>query len=105
MSAHPRRTAEFAVVEKAAPGLRAQQLYEEARRASQDHLRELAAAIDQVRTLSEAVVEAGDLYGPGVHDLAERLAEELFWRGKTLEKLGGLPGAPAAAAEPAREVG
>ncbi len=104
MAVHTRKTTDLALVEKAPPGLRARELFEEARKASLDHLRDLATAIDQVRALSEVVVDAGDLYDPGIRDLAQRLAEDLTWRGRTLEKLAALQ-VPRAAAEPAREVG
>jgi hypothetical protein len=39
------------------------------------------------RELAQEVVEAGQVYGPGLEDFAGRLAEDLFWRGKTLEAL------------------
>jgi hypothetical protein len=105
MSTHARKTAGLALVAPSPPAQRAHQLFAEARRAAQDHLRQLAAAIDAVRTLSEAVVEGGELYAPGVRDLAARLAEDLLWRGKSLERLTGGPAMRAAMAEPAREVG
>jgi hypothetical protein len=77
----------LAVVEPAAPGVRARQLFDEARKAAQEHLVRLEASIDETRALAEAVVAAGDLYGPGVTDLAARLAEDLVWRAKSLEAL------------------
>lgn len=86
-AAAPRKVSEFSVVETPPPGLKALRLYEEARRVSLDQLRLLADAIAETRSLAEGVLEGGDLYAPGVRDLAERLAEELLWRGKSLEAL------------------
>jgi hypothetical protein len=68
-------------------GERARQLLLQAKAVSLEHLQALEDALVQARTLSEAVVEAGDLYGPGLHDFAKRLAEELSYREKTLEAL------------------
>jgi hypothetical protein len=69
------------------PGAKARRLFDEARAASFEHLTVLASALETARQLSQEVVSAGDLYGPGVHALAERLAEELLWRSKTLASL------------------
>ena len=69
------------------PGERAQRLYAEARTISLEHLAALQAAVTATHDLAQQVVDAGDLYGPGLQDFAGRLAEELFWRAKTLEAL------------------
>ncbi len=76
---------ELSLVPRARPDERALKLYAEARLASFEHLVALETAIGETRALAEAVVDGGDLYGPGVQDLARRLTEELFWRGKSLE--------------------
>jgi hypothetical protein len=81
-----RKPSGLSVVETS-PGAKARALFDEARAASFEHLAALASALEAVRRLSEDVVTAGDLYGPGVHALAERLAEDLFWRSKTLASL------------------
>ena len=78
---------ELALVPTARAGDRARQLMLEARNASVEHLMELSAAIDAVRGLAETVVESGDVYGVGLHDLAARLAEDMLWRGKSLQAL------------------
>ena len=70
-----------------APADRARVLYEEARAAAREHLAALSAAIAAVRDLCLAVVDGGDLYAPGLRDLAGRLAEDLFWKTKTLAML------------------
>jgi len=78
---------ELSLVPSPSPGQRAQQLLSEARAVSLEHLAALEAAISATRDLARDVVEAGDVYGPGLEDFARRLAEDLFWRGKTLETL------------------
>jgi hypothetical protein len=84
----PRRIAPpLGLVEPPPPGVKARQLYEEARLASLEHLRALDAAIATVRDLSDAIVEGGELYAPGLRDLARRLSEDLSWKAKTLQKL------------------
>ena len=71
----------------ASPALRARLLMAEARAAAVDQLEALDAAITVVRELSLEVLRGGDLYSVGVRDLAARLAEDLLWRGKSLESL------------------
>ena len=71
----------------AGPGARASALFAEARTMSLDHLSALAAEMTVVLELLEAVIDAGDLYVPGVRDFSMRLSEDLFWRSKTLEVL------------------
>lgn len=82
-----RRKPDISLVEPPPPGVRAQQLLQEARRVSVDHVASLEAAITKVRELSDELVEAGELYAPGLHAFAERLSEELFWKSKTLAAL------------------
>ncbi len=78
---------ELSLVPSPSPGQRAQQLLAEARTVSLEHLAALVAAIAATRDLARDVVDAGDVYGPGLEDFAGRLAEDLFWRGKTLDAL------------------
>jgi len=69
------------------PAERARLLMREARAAALEQLEALDAAISVVRQLSLDVAQGGDIYGVGVRDLAARLAEDLLWRGKSLEGL------------------
>lgn len=71
----------------ATPAERARLLMQEARFAAIEHLETLEAAIKVVRDLSTEVLQSGDLYPVGVRDLAAHLAEDLLWRGKSLEAL------------------
>ena len=82
-----RRKPDISLVEAPPPGVKARQLLQEARRASVEHVAALETALAAARELSEAIVEAGDLYAPGLHAFATRLSEELFWRSKTLSAL------------------
>jgi hypothetical protein len=82
-----RPTVLLGVVETPPAGLRARQLFEEARMASQEHLRALELAIATVRDLSDDIVRGGELYTPGLRELARNLTEDLFWKAKTLELL------------------
>ena len=83
----PRTSPNLALVSPPAPGERARELFADARTASLDHLSALAEQITVVRQLLETVIDAGDLYVPGVRDFSIRLTEDLFWRSKTLEML------------------
>ena len=82
-----RPTVLLGVVETPPAGLRARQLFEDARAASLEHLRALELAIATVCELSDEIVRGGDLYAPGLRELARTLAEDLFWKAKTLELL------------------
>ena len=73
--------------DEVAAGERARDLLAQARAVSLEHLAKLQEALAEARALSEGVVEAGDLSGPGLHDFARRLGEELLWRSRTLEAL------------------
>jgi hypothetical protein len=88
------------LVAPAPAGERAHRLHMEAKRISLEHLQALQAALAQTHDLTQAVVDGGDLYVPGLHAFARQLAEELFWRGKTLEALGQRQRLAAAGAEP-----
>ncbi|HVM98570.1 MAG TPA: hypothetical protein VMT68_00030 [Caulobacteraceae bacterium] len=86
--AHSNRTMPaLSLVEPPPPGAKALGLFRDARAASLDHLAEVEAAMAVLRERLETVVEAGDLYVVGVQAFAERLAEELFWKGKSFELL------------------
>jgi hypothetical protein len=75
------------LVARPQPGLKARQLYQEAKKASLEHVSALQSAIGTVETLLDDVVEGGEIYAPGLSDFAGRLKEELFWKAKTLEAL------------------
>ena len=77
----------IALVEPAPPAIKALQLYQEAKRASLDHIDQLISAVESARILAEELVAGGDLDGPGLHDLSRRLSEELLWKGRTLQVL------------------
>ena len=83
--ANPIRPA-IGLVAPAPPGVKAHQLFEEARKASVEHVSALQAALTEVRELSYAIVQSGELYTPGLKDLAARLSEDLFWKSKFLDK-------------------
>ena len=84
---HQKRLTVLGVVETPPAGLRARQLFEEARTVSLEHLRALESAIATVRDLSDQIVRGGDLYTPGLRELARKLAVDLLWKSKTLELL------------------
>lgn len=69
------------------PGERTRLLMREARAAAIEQLEALEAAVRVARDLSLDVLQAGDAHGVGVRELATRLAEDLLWRGKSLEAL------------------
>jgi hypothetical protein len=77
----------LALAPPASAGLRARQRFEEAKAAALEHMRALEESVTTVRDLSAEVAEGGEVYPPGVRDLAKKLSEELFWKAKTLQKL------------------
>jgi hypothetical protein len=90
-----RRLPALGLVEPSPPALKARQLFEEARAASQEHLQSLGLAMERVRELAAAVVEGGDLYAPGVRELARQLDEDLLWKSRTLQALAQRQAPPA----------
>jgi len=83
----PARGPNLTLVSPPAPGERAHELFREARSISLQQLSALRTQIDAVCELLESVVDAGELYVPGVSEFSARLHEELFWRSKTLAML------------------
>jgi hypothetical protein len=77
----------IALVEPSPPAQTALRLFRDAKKASLQHMELLIAAVQTAQHLSDAVVEGGDLYDAGLHDLARRLSEDLLWKGRTLESL------------------
>jgi hypothetical protein len=82
-----RTETELSLVSRDSASVRARELLAQARSVSLEHLKALQDALAEAQALSEAVVAGGDLYGPGLHDFARRLAEDLRWRAGTLEAL------------------
>jgi hypothetical protein len=78
---------ELSLVTPESAGERARLLLAQAKSVSLEHLKALQDALAEAQALSEAVVHGGDLYTPGLHDFARRLAEDLRWRAGTLEAL------------------
>ena len=70
-----------------AAGVRARQLFLEAKRASLEHVSAVQSALTAVRALLDDVVEGDAIYAPGLSEFAGRLREDLFWKSKTLESL------------------
>jgi hypothetical protein len=66
---------------------RARSLLQDAKRASLEHVGLLEAALESARELSDAIVDAGDLYDTGLHQVARQLSELLLWKSKTLQLL------------------
>ena len=79
--------ARISLVASSPPGARAKMLLQEAKRASLEHVSLLEAAVESARELSDAVVDAGDLYDPGLHEVARQLSDLLLWKSKTLQLL------------------
>jgi hypothetical protein len=75
------------LVEAPPAAVKARQLFAEARAVSLDHLRATGEAMESLAERLAAIVEAGDLYVPGVREFAARLAEDLAWKSKTLAML------------------
>ena len=69
------------------PAVKARLLFEEARAVSLDHLHALDEALVDVGEQLTAIVEAGDLYAVGLREFAQKLAEDLTWKTKTLRLL------------------
>lgn len=79
---------DLATIRPAAPSERARALLTSAKTAAVEHLDALHAALESALALASEVRAGGsDLYGPGPHELASRMAEELAWRVKTLQSL------------------
>lgn len=69
------------------PSQRSARLQAEARSAAVDHIDALQDAIQAVAVLATEVGAGGESYPPGARDVARRLAEELAWKGQTLETI------------------
>jgi hypothetical protein len=60
-------------------------LQAEARALAKDHVHALSAALQEAERLAAEIAEGGDIYPPGVRDLARRMAEEFDGKAQTLE--------------------
>lgn len=67
--------------------LQIQDLLSEARSLAADHVAALEAALEEVGTLAAAINDGGDVFPPGVRDLARRLADDAPWACQTLAVL------------------
>jgi len=65
-------------------GGRIRSLLAEARTLAADQVVELEHALAQVGLLSAQVLEGGDIYPPGLREIARRLAEDAPWATQTL---------------------
>jgi hypothetical protein len=76
------------------PGLRAQELLEEAKAAAAEQIAALDAALVAVGTIADEIASGGEIYPDSVKDLCRRLNEEVDSRSKTiaviLKKTGSL---------------
>lgn len=79
--------ARISLVKSPPPAARARSLLRDAKRASLEHVSLLEAALKSARELSDAVVDAGNLYDPGLREVARQLSDLLLWKSKTLQAL------------------
>lgn len=63
---------------------RVKRLQAEAKQLAKDHVRALTAAIHEVECMAAEIAEGGDVYPPGVRDVARRLVEDMDTRTQTL---------------------
>jgi hypothetical protein len=66
---------------------RVQRLQAEARQLAKDHVKSFTAAMADLEVLAAEISEGGDAYGPGIRDIARRLAEDLEARVQTVEAI------------------
>lgn len=66
---------------------RVRRLQNEARTLARDHVHSLTAMLVEVEQLAGEIAEGGDVYPPGVRDLARRLVEDCEQRAQTLEAI------------------
>ena len=66
---------------------RVQRLQSEAKQLAKDHIKALTTAIAEVEAMAAEIAEGGDVYPPGVRDIARRLAEESGSRIQTLDAI------------------
>lgn len=66
---------------------RVRRLQAEARMLAKDHVRSLTEAMVNVEQMAAEIAEGGEVYPPGVRELAGRLVEDLESRVQTLEAI------------------
>jgi hypothetical protein len=66
-----------------------QRLQAEARQLASEHIKALSAAMVSLQELAAEIADGGDVYLPGVRDLARRLADDLDSRVMTLDQIAG----------------
>lgn len=66
---------------------RVRRLQAEAKGAARDHIRHLCQRLIEVEQLGAEISEGGDVYPPGVRDIARRLVEDCEMRVQTLEAI------------------
>ena len=69
------------------PHVRAQRLLAEARSAADEQVQQLEQALVMVAQLSADVGQGGDVYPPGVRDIAKRSAGDAAWCAQTLDSI------------------
>ncbi|HMP62558.1 MAG TPA: hypothetical protein PKA17_05655 [Phenylobacterium sp.] len=72
---------------KDAVGERVRRLQAEARSLVAEHVRDLERALAEVERLSAEIAGGGELYPPGVREIARRLTEEAEVRAQALEAI------------------
>jgi len=68
---------------------RVRALQAEARRLAGEHVEALAGSLLETQRLAAEIAEGGDIYPPGVRDLATRLCEESAAKAQTLAAIMG----------------
>lgn len=69
------------------PHVRAQRLLAEARAAADEQVQQLEQALVVVAQLSADVGQGGDVYPPGVRDIAKRISGDAAWCAQTLDSI------------------
>jgi len=70
-------------------GEQVRRLQAEAQRLADEHVAALQASLAQTQRLADEIASGGDLYPPGVRDIARRLGEDSDSRAHNLEVLMG----------------
>lgn len=66
---------------------RVRRLQSEAKQLAKDHVRSLSDAIMSVEQMALEIAEGGEVYPPGVRDIARRLVDDCEMRVQTLEAI------------------
>jgi hypothetical protein len=68
-------------------GEQIRRLQAEARQLAKDHVRAMSAAMLETGLMAAEIAQGGEVYPPGIRELAERLVNETEARVQTLEAL------------------